>query len=544
MTVRLFSAVSNQNAHPTVCTLDPEGTDAAIAGESGSRGGWIRSIHVLGGAAFALLLTLNVVRVVRHAMWRDELQIFQIAVNSPSLLELFHNLRYEAHGALWDGLVWVITRLTTDPTSMQILHAALAIAVMVLIYRYSAFTRLQKWLLVLSYFLFWEYFIVSRSYVLVALLGLAFVALRHHRPSDTLLPWLMLGLLANLVAHATIWSMALAAIFVMEERRRDIAFMAGAAAYLTCLSFGIATMIPAADYGPWAVHPAIYFARLNRTLVVPLGAFVPLDPAWIKSFFAFIANPVMPVPPFWNQNPMAYVAAHANTDHPFALAMGLAAPIALCGLITRHWLRTLEFSLAYVGILMFATLWNFVGNSRHHGIIFLAFIASAWLACARREPCWRSWLLTGVLAISALAGLFTLVSEFVPFSQGRNAAQWIRQHNLADAFLVGSRDAQVSTVAGYLGRPIHYLECQCSGTFIVWNSARQSPLSVEQFRERLAHALELAGPREIILIRNRPLASEEMAAEQIGFSAMLLQSFPGAATDENFWIYRLSRMGS
>jgi hypothetical protein len=44
-------------------------------------------------AAFVLLAALNVVRISRHAMWRDELQAFMLAANSPTLVDLFHNLK-------------------------------------------------------------------------------------------------------------------------------------------------------------------------------------------------------------------------------------------------------------------------------------------------------------------------------------------------------------------------------------------------------------------------------------------------------------------
>ena len=54
-------------------------------------------------------------------------------------------------------------------------------------------------------------------------------------------------------------------------------------------------------------------------------------------------------------------------------------------------------------------------------------------------------------------------------------------------------------------------------------------------------ALELAAGRTAILIRNRPLAPDELPADIATRSPELLQSFYGAETDENFWIYRVSR---
>ena len=50
---------------------------------------------------FVFLLAIDVVRTLRHAMWRDELQIFMIAANSATPSQLFYNLKYEPHPALW-----------------------------------------------------------------------------------------------------------------------------------------------------------------------------------------------------------------------------------------------------------------------------------------------------------------------------------------------------------------------------------------------------------------------------------------------------------
>jgi len=119
------------------------------------------------------------------------------------------------------------------------------------------------------------------------------------------------------------------------------------------------------------------------------------------------------------------------------------------------------------------------------------------------------------------------------------SGRWLAANDLGDAFLIGSRDAQVSSVAGYLGRPVHYLECECLGTFIKWNRERQSPLSAEQFRSRLMRALDLAGDRTAILIRNRPLSVDELPPETSGFTPLI--SITGAETDENYRIYRATR---
>ena len=501
------------------------------------------TLSIAADVFFVLLLALNVMRTLRHAMWRDELQIHLLGSNSPTLVELFRNLRYEAHGALWDALVWVLAQLGGGPVAMQVLHAAIAATAWILVYRYSPFTRLEKLLLLLSYFLFFEYFVLSRSYGLAILLGFAFVALRQHRPSWRAVPWLLLGLLANINAFVTIWSIALAAVFVLEERLRDARFWGGAVIYLVLLSAGLATMIPAPDYGPWDASPKLDLASVDNALAITLGAFVPIDPDWFPAAAAFLADPrPAPVPFSWNPSPLRWVVAitQADGEHLLRLASILLVPIILCALVTRQRYRVLEFSLAFLGMMLFAVLWHYVGGSRHFGLVFAAFVASAWIARARAPDPRPSGFLIVILAVSAFGGTLSLGSEFTTFSQARNAARWLQNENSANLPLIGQRDAQVSSVAGYLGRPVYYLECECIGTFIRWNSTRQSPLSEQQFRERLARALARIGRGDAILIRNVPLDPAVTKNLVPGRALVLAASFTGATTDENYWIYRVT----
>ena len=140
------------------------------------------SVGIVGYSLFAVLLGISIVRALHHAMWRDELQAFMLALYSPSPWSLLIKLKYEGHPGLWHLLLWFITRVSSDPMWMQIVHIGLATAVWVIIYYWSPFNIVEKILLLLSYFLFWEYFVISRSYVLIALIAFAFILLRERRP--------------------------------------------------------------------------------------------------------------------------------------------------------------------------------------------------------------------------------------------------------------------------------------------------------------------------------------------------------------------------
>jgi hypothetical protein len=199
--------------------------------------------------------------------------------------------------------------------------------------------------------------------------------------------------------------------------------------------------------------------------------------------------------------------------------------------------------LVYLGIVLFENIWNFPGSARHHGVVFLALVAAVWSARSRQAPAvWSRWLFAGILLVNACGGVISLASELRPFSESYETAAWIKQNDFANAFFIGSHDAQVSSVAGYLRRPIYYLECECSRAYGPWgyNEGRHGRLTVEEFASRLAGAVALAGQRDAILIRNRPVTADDLKPGASNPSATLLKSFTNASTDENYWIYRLS----
>jgi hypothetical protein len=511
----------------------PEGIAAAIA-------------HTL----FAVLITIDVIRTLHHPMWRDEFQTYSIGLYSASFGDLLTNMWGFGHPALLYILEWLVTRVTSDPTAIQIMQLGLALGVWIIVYVYSPFSRLEKILLLLSYFLFWEYFVMSRNYVLIALIAFAFIALRERRPRPEFALWLLLGLLANAHAYSAIWSIVLAAGLAMDavRRRSGPAYVpiAGAVLYLLLLAFAIVMMQPP----PWysLSSPVVHFSiqRLYADASTPVGAFVPLTFGELRQAVAYIAHPATAnIPDFFDANPLdeIIVLTQTNLEHPARLALIFAAPVVACWLLTRNWLLTLEFSLVYIGIVLFENIWNFPGSARHHGIAFLALVAAVWSARSRQTPVVLSrWLFAGILFVNACGGVMSLASELRPFSESYETAAWIKQNDFANAFFIGSHDAQVSSVAGYLGRPVYYLECACLRAYGIWNDtrARYGRLTAEEFASRLAEAVALAGQREAILIRNGPVTADDLKPGASNLTATLLKSFTNASTDENYWIYRLS----
>jgi hypothetical protein len=492
-------------------------------------------------ALFAALLVFNVARTLHHAMWRDEMQVFLLAADSPSLSALFRNLAHEPHPDLWPVLVWLGTRIYADPISMQIIHALLATCVWLLIWRAAPFPAIEKILLLLSYFLFWEYFAVSRNYVLVALAGFAIVTVRTLWPRRVLLSFVLAGALANTMVLGTIWSLVVAARLVLERTAPWTVRVAGVAFYLACLAVALVSLIPAPGTVPYGSHLGFDPGNLGSLAVIPAGAFFPVDSQWLAQAVRFVLQPSGDLPHFWNPNPLLPIlqVVQGHSARALLIVGLLVSPPLLCWFLVRDWKFAAEFALIYLGIVLFAALWNFTGSSRHHGIVFLAFAGAVWMTSARapltgwRVAGWRS-----LLAISALGGLLTLTSEARVFSHGRAVAEWLTRNGLADAFIMGSRDTTLSTISGYLGRPLYYLECECLGRFIVWNAKRTQFIDAAEIVRR-ANRTQPGSASDVILITNIEIPAEVARDNAPDRTLTLLQSFTGAEVEsENYFVFR------
>ena len=469
-------------------------------------------------------------------MWRDEVQAFMLSAASSTPLDLFAKLKYEGHPGLWQLLLWLITRFTTDPISMQVAHLLVALGIWLLIWRASPFKQYEKLLLLLSYYLFWEYFILSRNYAIGVLLGFGFVALSLHRPEGRFWPWVLLGLLANTSVFATIWSFGLAGLFAVRNRTEWRALLPGATIYVGLTLLAIATIMPAPDASPQG-DASFDIGRLDIAVRFVIGAFFPLVWPFVADTLTFIGGSAAKLAPVLI-NPVKALSKLVQAS-PGLTALVLILPILACWSIVRDRLLVATYAAVIIGIMLFAEIWDHSGGSRHYGFLFIALIGTVWMWRAKSKP--NAWVWIGLLAVNALGGIATLSSELRPYSQSRNAADWLEQHHLRDEFLIGSHDVNVSPVAGYLRRPIYYLECECFGTYVKWSNARTASLRQDEFPARVARALEAEHKNTAIVIVSPPFhLAEQNFMPHLAFEP--IKQFPNAIM-EKYVVYRVTKQG-
>ncbi|MEB3232769.1 MAG: hypothetical protein VKJ64_17295, partial [Leptolyngbyaceae bacterium] len=155
-----------------------------------------------------LFATLGLVGILHHDMWRDEMNTWLIVRDSGSLGEMLSYVNYQGHPALWALLVSLVRQIWDNPAVMQLLHWALGVGAIAIFWIYSQFPRWQKVLFTFGYIPFYEYFLISRPYVLGMLSLFLFCAVYPTRQRTYIWVAIALGLMANSHAFAAIISLA------------------------------------------------------------------------------------------------------------------------------------------------------------------------------------------------------------------------------------------------------------------------------------------------------------------------------------------------
>lgn len=465
---------------------------------------------------FPLVLTIAfaavaAVGLARHEMWRDELQAWLIPLYSGSPAELFHNLRYEGHPALWHVLLWIASRMTSRPEAMQVLHLAISAAAIFVFARYAPFPRWMRALFAFGYYPLYEYTVISRNYGLGMLLLFAACALFPARRRSYLPLAAVLALLANTNPYAWLIAVAFAGVLVLEAvtdpelRRRDAAL--GLFLFAAAAAVAAAQMIPPPDGGyASAWHLDWRFARAFRVLATVARAWLPLPSPTA-------ANP-------WNSN----LLFHLENGAVAVLSMAL---IAVAVAVLRRSRPALLLYLGGTAALLVFSYVKYLGYARHHGAHFLLLIACLWIA--RRGD--RALAL--LLAIHVLAGAWLWTADLRrPFSAAKATAGYLRGFD--DAFVIGYPDMYATPVAGYLGRPLFHLETRRPGSYVLWNRERAGPMGFREICRILRRQLR-QHPEGILMVVNRsvPVCGARMQPEELAsFQDTLLP-------EERFRVYRI-----
>lgn len=457
-----------------------------------------------------------------HAPWLDELQAWALVRASPSPAALWANIGPEAHPPLWYVLLAFVQLVSLDPAAMAVFHAALATSAIWILGRHAPFHPLVRILIACSVFVLVEYFAVARGYVLVELLTFAACAELGGRRR----PWvlaILLSLLAQAEVHGAVLGGGLCAAWLLSERER-----APAARLSAPVLAGSAL---------WALSAALCLWELGRRLRLPApptSMFLPIPapPEWqlgLTGTLRWLVPPVSAGLKLWTRwfpalSPLP-IAAGAAIGLFVALTLSLrrSRPALACWLLS--------------GLPLLAALHFARGEPRHVGMIFLAFVASLWIAGPALQPAPRSKaaaLVTLFLAQQAISGAILFVRELGhPRSASTATARYLRAERLQDLPFVCDRDDATVSVLGLLDRGCFFPSIGADSRFVRWGPGRSrvGPGDLAAASSRLLESSPL-----VVLLLNHRL---EAPPRGVGLRAAFEEASMGS---EKFYVYEARKV--
>jgi hypothetical protein len=447
----------------------------------------LKKRHALSRLGHPLILVATFVAVVaptilRHEMWHDELNSWDVARDAQNLRGLFANMHLEAHPALWYLCLYAITRFTSDPRAMQALHLIVATGTVAIIAWASPFTRLERWLLAFGYFFVFEFAVISRGYALGILLAVAFcVAYTKPQPRIAVLA-LLLALLANTSLYGVFMTLALSAAVIVDgvdgRLPRRPALVAGAVVVGAATIVSLLTLYPAPDNmfarGWHRFNPT----RVEGVLALAWAAYVPLP-----DFGA--ASP-------WNSNFLIAEAAHI-----LILPRGLAAAVLAVALLAAAAFALRRDRAAVTALLVGTALMlvfiylKYSGGMRHHGHAFILFIVAIWIARRGMRPGRANPALVALLVCQAVAGIYFVVQDLRgPFSFSKDLTEYVLKLPRTTPVVVAEPTFLSFTgpvLSGYLRKPVTYVlgDRVVRGSFMSPDAEHQRGATEEEITAQL-----------------------------------------------------------
>lgn len=458
-----------------------------------------------------------------HEMWLDEMQAWLIATDT-SISDLFRLLHYEAHPGAWHLLLRLASQFVSAPEAMQMLHWLFAVSSVFLFCRHAPFSQLEKILFVFGYYQSYEYCVISRNYGpgwFFLVLALIFYA-RHSYVSAALCAFALVhcNLFGWIIVLAFVTSRLLLAVASRFSAPHSVRGLSRPV-YLSfaIVAAGLATslysMLPAADYGFYL------FAEQQHNI----------RPVFFSIAWAFI--PAID-PTIWFAKLNWY--HHLPSDTVSAL-LSLAICVWIYRVFATDKRNGLFFSIAAAGLLLFFLIF-YTGQVRHHGHLFLAFLSALWFKRNSESPAERerasntNAIFMLILILQFLQGIAAHIDEYRhPFSQGKQAAAFLKQDIYRNVALVADPDYAAVTISGYLGKKIYSPKTGKWQSYMVWN--RQSPgtLSADTL---LTAARNMPGTAPVLVIiagKSRAEAFAKLGSQRLG-------AFEGSlARDQDFFIF-------
>ncbi len=510
-------------------------------------------------AMYVLFIIISVFGMAHHEMWRDELQAWMVARDADTFPQLFQNVKYEGNPALWHILLFFITRFTSVPLAMQILHMGISFCFVFLFLKYSGFSNINKLLFILGYFIVFEYNVISRSYSLGILLLFTILVLFRNKTKNRLIIFILLALLVNTSIYGLIISGVFVFLYLIDlffpedklvsniknQKRKQVKKVYIWPKLNTAFYTGLTIYLLGALLSAIQIYP-----EPNNTFPVSYPDSL-LDFERMKLLSPSIISAFLPIPDFtglhfWNTN---YIHWEQSGTTLFILTLC----VFLSAISLLHNRNAFVFYLVSSLGLLFIYYYSGMVWWRYTGNLFIIFVAAHWLKNYFDESIFQKSVIKGiskfgkkislpfltiVLSVHAIGGFVAISKDYrQTFAAGKKTSEYIVKHKLSHLSIMGNMDFLVSSVSGFLDKPLFYPSRMEYGSFIIWDDKRNGTGNQEIMKSMEKLASE--GRDSFLMIQSAAIrdASTNKVFTEGNFtptlSFQLLQSFDDSIVVEN-----------
>lgn len=345
---------------------------------------------------YVIFIALHIFTAFFHEPWYDEAQAWLIARDASYYDILFDIPHYEGHPPLWHLILSIPAKagLPFELSLSAIMLIFSALWVYLIMFR-SPFCGLLKLLLPFTYYVFYQYGVIARPYVLVGL-ALALAAMFHSSRDEKPLRYILsLLLLCAVHAYGIIISGGLAAVWCLEifieykgskpisalfkdKRCYNLLFL------LVCALALILCIMP---------NENTYTITTNKITI----------PEYVLCLIRMFINLPADCTLFGINTNLARPFLTNLSFSPDYLSMSIIGGILICSilLLTYQKKQLLNFIIPYCMFTAFGTIVYF--SEHHSGIALLFFIHILWISFNNNDNKKAKMLNNNILIIPKLS---------------------------------------------------------------------------------------------------------------------------------------------
>ena len=369
-----------------------------------------------------IFFVLSLIGILHHEIWLDEAQHFLIARDSRTLSELFHVSRNEGHPILWNIILFIITRFSSNLFYMQFVHILISCITVAVILK-SNLSLVEKILIIFGYYFLYEYNVISRNYGISALI-MILLAYYYSKDKGALIKLaIVIFILAQTHLFSLLFSIAFVVTYIVNERASLLkqnkrilitAVLIVWAGWLISAYF----IIPPWQYGMKFISydSSGYFSteRIVKTLSVGL-----------KGIFYI---PDYHTPDHQFINTLYYLTLNLKIWKIYLLSI---AAIVIPAVIVKNNRFALVLFCSY--FLIFITLYFFlplVYGIRYFGFFYIVFICCYLIARPKVSKA-GIFLSIIIFALQFINGVYAYSMDFRhPFSEAKNVSSYLEKVKL------------------------------------------------------------------------------------------------------------------